>query len=235
MGQVSNVGCHKHTLLQVGISVWIGYPVVASKFMHWTNSFLPWTSNVLLDCNMVFCRPATWGCCFFSSCCVGCICACHWASLVTQEYSCLECWALFHPLLSRTSCQEPLWWKMLWNPSIGKNGRQGWRKAMTVQNWWEEVEYWVASLGVVILHNEEFRVETYIGSSRGQEAIRWGHAGSAGACLKRKRCRLCEEEGCVLCDSNAWGTGCGTLASVVWGVLVEEAGIISENAVAFSI
>ena len=111
MGQVSNVGCHKHTLLQVGISVWIGYPVVASKFMHWTNSFLPWTSNVLLDCNMVFCRPATWGCCFFSSCCVGCICACHWASLVTQEYSCLECWALFHPLLSRTSCQElGCWW-----------------------------------------------------------------------------------------------------------------------------
>ena len=49
----------------------------------------------------------------------------------------------------------------------------------------------------------EFRLENYIGSSQGQEPIRcWFRmrSGTAGLFADKKRCGLCEEDRCVLCD-----------------------------------
>ena len=49
--------------------------------------------------------------------------------------------------------------------------RQKWKKAMTKTAWWEEVKS-KSSLGWYRMAKNEFRLETYIGSSQGQEAIR---------------------------------------------------------------
>jgi len=52
---------------------------------------------------------------------------------------------------------------------------------------------------------EEFGVETCIGSTQGQEAIRCQFqimTDSAGLFADKKRCRFCEKDKCVLCDSG---------------------------------
>ena len=70
------------------------------------------------------------------------------------------------------------------------------------QDWWEEVES-KSSLGWYRMAKNEFRLENYIGSSQGQEAVRcWFRmrSGTAGLFADKKRCGLCEEDRCVLCD-----------------------------------
>ena len=49
----------------------------------------------------------------------------------------------------------------------------------------------------------EFGLETYIRSSQGQEAIRCRfrmRSGTAGLFADKKRCGLCEDDRCVMCD-----------------------------------
>ena len=85
--------------------------------------------------------------------------------------------------------------------------REQWKAKVEEGNdegWWEEVES-RSSLGWYRMTKEEFGVETYLGSSQGQEAIRCPfrmRTGSAGLFADKKRCRLCEEDKCVLCDSE---------------------------------
>ena len=85
--------------------------------------------------------------------------------------------------------------------------REQWKAKVEEGNdegWWEEVES-RSSLGWYRMTKEEFGVETYLGSSQGQEAIRCRfrmRTGSAGLFADKKRCRLCEEDKCVLCDSE---------------------------------
>ena len=70
------------------------------------------------------------------------------------------------------------------------------------RDWWEEVES-KSSLGWYRMAKNEFRLENYIGSSQGQEAVRcWFRmrSGTAGLFADKKRCGLCEEDRCVLCD-----------------------------------
>ena len=49
----------------------------------------------------------------------------------------------------------------------------------------------------------EFGLETYIGSSQGQEAVRCRFrigSGTAGLFADKKRCGLCGDDICVMCD-----------------------------------
>ena len=69
------------------------------------------------------------------------------------------------------------------------------------QDWWEEVES-KSSLGWYRMAKNEFRLDTYIGSSQDQEAIRcWFRmrSGKTGLFADKKRCGLCGEDRCVLC------------------------------------
>ena len=73
-----------------------------------------------------------------------------------------------------------------------------------VENWCEEVEG-KSSLRWYRTAKEEFEAERYIDSSLGQEAVRCRfrlRTGSAGLFEDKKRCRMTEDERCILCGSG---------------------------------